>query len=68
MVDDLTTGEASTFQTRTEIDKVLERPLDEEEAEQFDRDNWGLSPEAIEAAAIKDSLWGEVTHGGEVAA
>lgn len=44
------------------MDEVFARPLGEEEAKEYDRDQWGLSDEAILAAQAKDTLWGDVTY------
>ncbi|HWF25178.1 MAG TPA: hypothetical protein VG275_07015 [Solirubrobacteraceae bacterium] len=50
-------------EARRRVDEVLERPLDPELAEEYDRERWGTGPEAIEAAAVKDAMFGAVTFG-----
>jgi hypothetical protein len=37
--------------------------LDSEEAQEYDRQRWGLSPEAIAEVAKKDALFGQVSYG-----
>jgi hypothetical protein len=44
------------------IDAALARPFDPKQAEQHDRDQWGLSPEAIASAAAKDAMFGDVSY------
>lgn len=41
-------------QVRRRLDEAIERPLDREAAEEYDRENWGTSPEAIAAAEEAD--------------
>lgn len=45
---------------RNELMAELEKPLVE------DREDWGLSPEAIAEAERADALWGDVTFEGGV--
>jgi hypothetical protein len=45
------------------MDAALERPFDVEEAQEYDRERWGLDAEAVAAAAVKDSMFGEVSYG-----
>lgn len=53
----------SRIQAREALDQELARPFDREEAEQFDRDNWGMSPEAVRIAMTQDAALADVTYG-----
>ena len=64
LLDEATAGGAMSRQeARSKIDAALVRPFDEEEAEQYDRDRWGMSDEALAAQAANDAYFGDVTYG-----
>lgn len=56
-------GEGLTrHQARARVDDALARPLDEQEAEEYDRERWGLGDDAVRAAAAKDAMFGGATY------
>jgi hypothetical protein len=44
------------------LDEALERPLDLVEAQAYDRERWGLSPEAVRAAEVKNAMFAGTTY------
>lgn len=50
----------SRAEVREALDKTLERPMDEEEAKEYDREHWGTGPEA--EAAQQSSMWDDATY------
>ena len=48
---------------RTKLDLALNRPLDPEDAAEYDRANWGLDAEAIAAEANMANMPGGTTYG-----
>jgi hypothetical protein len=61
-LDDLAVGEVSRTDLRKRLDRIIERPLDEEKAKQYDRDHFG-TPEQIEESN-RSSVWDGATYGG----
>ena len=59
LVDDVASNGISRFDARQKVDDYLRTPSDPAEAERMTRENWGLSPEAIAAAARNDALFPE---------
>lgn len=61
LVDDLMVEGVTRKQVREHVDGVLLRPVGEDEAKEWDeerrREGWGLSPEALRDAAIKDQMF-----------
>ena len=53
---------ATRAAVRKKFDEALERPLDKQAAEQYDRERWGLSDEAIAEAARLDDAWADATY------
>ena len=45
--------------------EILHRPLDPEEAAEYDRERWGTSREAVEAAEAMDRMFSDVTYGDD---
>ena len=49
-------------EARERLDQALERPLEPDQAEQYDRERWGLDAEALAQAERKDRMFGEVSY------
>ena len=52
-------GEATfRHETRERLDTALNRPLDPDEAKQYDRERWGMQAGSV-PQAVKDETWGK---------
>lgn len=60
MVDDLQSGRQ---RIRTALNETLLRPVDPDEAEQWDRDRWGMTAEALSHQQQQDAWMDEFTVG-----
>jgi hypothetical protein len=61
MIDD--TVDSARMHARQQVDLVLATPVDPEEATQFKRDHWGMTPGAVADAMQMDAQLGDVTYG-----
>ncbi len=52
----------SRIEIRKHLDEALGRPLGKEAAAEYDKENWGLSSDAIAAAEAQDALFADATY------
>ena len=50
-------------EARAKLDEFLMRPFDAREAEEYDRDRWGMSPEQLQAQMATEALAQSATYG-----
>jgi len=60
MVDEITDRR---HEARMQLNEVLERPLDPDEAEEWDRDRWGMTGAALQEQARQEDWLDEFTVG-----
>ena len=66
LLDEMTVGGAMSRQeARMKLRGILERPLDEAAAEQYDRDLFSFSEEALAAEAANEEALDGLTYGLE---